>query len=179
VAEQEKEHPVAGIVFLAIIAASLAIGSAWLINASLKAKWQQRVLEAVKVGDQGELERSEKMLEQILVEYPGSTATMLILAGAKADRGALDEADKLLARVLDLEPQDWEAVAERASIARQKGNIDAAIVLLEKIPPGEGHLRQRMNDVEWFKYRADPRMRKLLEKHDILFETTLRHSENR
>lgn len=183
------DHPIAGYTFLLLVAVGLAFGSKAAIQHSAEAHEaqkaaaieaeKQRVKDAVAVGQAGDYARAEQLLEALSHERPDDADILFNLGISKAAQEKDDDADKLFARVLELDPKDFDAVAERAGIKRRKNLLDETFILLDKIPVGEGHLKERlMRDPLWADLMNEPRMIELAKKHGVPVEphdTTVRN----
>lgn len=175
-AHREKEHPLVGYAFLALVAALLFFAAKAGLEASRHKLMIEELKAAAEVGDNGELEKSEAMLEKVAAQYPNSPEAAYMLGVVRLRAERLEEADKAFTRALELDPQDWDAVAERATIAKIRGDIETAVAMLEKIPAGHGHVYDRMRDSVWIDVRGDERMRNVYNKHRISLESGVKES---
>jgi tetratricopeptide (TPR) repeat protein len=165
---EEKEHPVAGILWLALVTAALAFGAKSGIQGSKRAALRNEVREAVEAGERGEYLRAEELLRDVLREEPNDVDALFNLGVADVALDKLDEADEAFTKVLEKNPNDWDALAERATLAERKGKTDEALKTLDRIPEGQGHMTDRLqNEVAWAKLDGDPRMNKIREKHGL------------
>lgn len=179
------DHPVAGFLFLAFAFGLIGVGSKAGMDASREA--QRRVAKeqvnkairaAVELGQRGEFEQAEEALRKIVKEHPSDPDALFNLGIAQLAVEKDDEADRTFELVLGVSPSDWDAVAERAGIKKRKGDVEGGLALLEKVPPGMGHLPERLaQDPLWADLGDNPRLRELRKRHGVAegpTDTTLR-----
>jgi Tfp pilus assembly protein PilF len=164
----EQDHPVAGIIWLVAVGLAIGSGAKAGIEHSRRAKIRSDIREAVQTGERGNYAKAEGMLRDVVREHPGEPDALFNLGVAELGLERIDEADETFGKVLELNPSDWDAVAERATIAQRRGKTEQALSLLDRIPPGEGHIRDRLEgEVAWGDLDGDARMNKLRAKHGL------------
>lgn len=123
------------------------------------------IMEAVMMGEGGNIEGAAKKLREISERHPDNTDALFNLGIALTGLERFDEADRVFQQVLEKEPEDYEAVAERATILLAQGKVEQALALAENIPPGEGRLGLRLEYHErWATLKGD-RVAALKKKH--------------
>lgn len=165
---RDHEHPLAGIVFLLVVAGLVFLGARAGIQSSKHAKLKAEMREAVEAGARGEYDQAESSLRSIAHDHPDDVDALFNLGIAELALEHEDDAYATFERVLTLSPKDYDALAEQAVIHKHKGNRDKALAMLESIPAGEGHVRERLvHEAAWDDLAGTPRMNALREKHGL------------
>lgn len=184
-----KNHPLAAAVF----AATMFIAIGWLAVSKTRENLEsaaeaeaaeramspeakelvRRIREAVQLGTEGELERAEERLAELADQYPNEALVWMNYGVALSGQEKFDPAIEAFERVLALRPRAWAAYGELATIHRLRDEIDEALTLLEKVPPGEGRVAERLFRDPIWRSVDDPRMEKLRRRHREVPETSI------
>jgi tetratricopeptide (TPR) repeat protein len=142
------DHPLAGYLFLLIVAALLFGVARAGIESSRRAQMKTEMREAVEAGTRGDYGEAESKLRALVREHPDEVDALFNLGLAELALEHDQDADALFAKVLALNPKDYDAMVERAAIQKHRGHAAAALEILDAIPAGQGHLRERLLN-EW------------------------------
>lgn len=170
------EHPVAGTIFLMVMAGALGFGAYSGIKGSRAAAIRHEINEAVDLARAEKYGRAEELLRGVLRRDPQNSVALFNLAlvqyGMECPAGTEkcypDRANETFARLLDLRPDDYDAMMYRARILKQKSQVDEALSMLERIPAGKGHVAQMLEqDAVWEDLDGAERMNNLRKKHGL------------
>jgi tetratricopeptide (TPR) repeat protein len=165
---QEEDHPIAGGVFLLVVAAAIGFGGKAGIEHSAHTALEHELEEAAKAEEAGQPATAAAILREVLRKSPESTSVMFNLGLTSLELDQDDAADEMFSKVLERKPDDYEAMACRALIMKRKGKVDEALTLLQKIPVGQGRLQEMLQtESAWQDLDGDPRMAELKKKHGL------------
>ncbi len=174
----EAKHPIAGGIFLAVAVALIGFGAYSGLESGAHSGHSQaaapvdplnaQILEAVQMGQGGDVEGAAASLRVIVAKHPDNVDAVYNLGVALIGTGELENADKQFRRVLELAPGDADALAELAGLRKDSGDLDGAFALLDQIPTQDPKIRQRLlEDPLWVDIEDDERMKALYSKHGI------------
>lgn len=93
---------------------------------------EQRLREASKAAEQGELEKAEQILESLLEENPDSRSAALMLGMLNLRQGDLEEAESLLSDSMDVETAGTDVIRATAMVQAEQGDLDRALKTVER-----------------------------------------------
>lgn len=180
-----KNHPIAAAVALLVMVGGLVALTVTQMrdapteqpepeDTSEEAKALTRELrEAVQLGMQGRVADAESALSLLAERYPREPLVLLNYGVALSGNEKYDEALSVFDRVLDLRPDTWAAYGEIATIHLLREDLDAAFEALDRVPPGEGRLAERLYKDPVWRQVDDPRFEKIRRRHREVPETSL------
>lgn len=174
----ESKHPLAGGLFLLVALGLIGFGAYSVIRAGAhggeeqaspaKPELNARILEAIHMGQNGDVDGAATRLRVIVAEHPDNLDALYNLGVALIGTGEPAAAEMQFRRVLELVPGDPDALAELAGLRKDQGDLDGAFALLEQIPARDPKLRQRLlEDPLWSDLDDDERMKAMFAKHEI------------
>lgn len=178
----DSKHPLAGGLFLVVAVGLIGFGAYSGIKAgshgtqagaegaspSALPDLNTRLVEAIRMGQAGDVEGAATRLRLIVREHPNNLDAIYNLGVALIGTGELAAAEAQFQRVLELAPGDGDALAELAGLRKDQGDLDAAFAYLNQIPSRDEKLRQRLlEDPLWADLDEDERMKALMSKHGI------------
>lgn len=174
----ESKHPLAGGIFLVGAIGLIGFGAYSGIHsagghgtsaeAARALDVNAQVVEAIQLGQSGDVDGAAVRLRAIVSQHPENLDAIYNLGVALIGTGDGVEAERMFRRVLELAPDDGDALAELAGLKKDANDLDAAFALLEQIKVGDEKIRLRLlEDPLWQEVESDPRMKALLEKHNI------------
>lgn len=162
-------HPIIGGVLLAgALGLLVYLGVTATRTQTAEREVKEAIVRAIEAGRDGEIEKAEFLLGDIVRKHPKNTDALFNYGVALVGLNKLDAADAVFVRILALDDKDYEALAERAGIAAEQDRIVEAFDFADNIPKGEGGLSDRLlNDGRWADLQDHPRMLALKRKHAL------------
>ena len=121
---------------------------------------------AVEQGQRGRFKEAISVLQEATGPYGRYSAIWLNLGIAQRATGDLESAAHSFEEALKANPNDWDAIAERATVQKLRGSEADALASLERIPPGHGRVRERLEvDPAWGEAKDAERLEALRQKH--------------
>lgn len=93
---------------------------------------QQQLSEAMSAAEAGELEKAERLLEELLEENPDSQSAAMMLGMVNLRKGNLNEAEPLLSDSVDVETANTDLIQATAMAQAQSGHAEMALKTLER-----------------------------------------------
>lgn len=177
----ESKHPLAGGLFLVVAVGLIGFGAYSGIRsgdhrhdgagsppAAPVADLNTRIVEAIRMGQGGDVEGAASRLRLVVREHPDNLDALYNLGVALIGTGEIAAAEAQFQRVLELAPGDPDALAELAGIRKDQGDLEGAFAYLNQISTQDEKLRQRLlEDPLWSDLDEDERMKALMGKHGV------------
>src|SRR5262245_61918033 len=105
----ETDHPIAGVVFLGVMAVLLGVAATAGIKSSREATVRKVREQIVELGDSGATAQAEALAAELAEAHPDNPRVLFLLGRLQLETGKLEEADANFGRVFALEPGNWDA----------------------------------------------------------------------